>query len=86
MVTKKDIIEKIRREHRLTSCLYEGNGLVQRKGRFRVQAVADFYKNATEEERKAMQEITAKELWGMAAKDVMLFDMLKRKKKKGRWS
>lgn len=77
--TKKDIIEKISGE--FFKATFFGDSK-QFKCRHNNKTVGSFYKNATEDERKAMQEITSKELWGRAAHDTMLHETLNQIKKK----
>ena len=80
MVTKKDMIKKISSEfHKM---VFFGDSKQFKMRHSENKVVGAFYKNATDDERKAMQQITSKELFGVAAKDTLLYDTLEQIKKK----
>lgn len=80
-VSKKDMVEKISGE--FFKSVFFGDSKQFRARHPENRVVGSFYKNATEEEKTAMQQITSEELFGVAAKDTMLYDTLEciRKKK-----
>lgn len=81
MITKKDVIEKIQDEFRKAIHFGNSKDFVQRQGK---SIVGDFWKNASKEERIVMREISSKELFGIAARDTMLYDILEVNKAKNK--
>jgi len=77
---KKVILEKIKWEYRKTSCIYDGNGIIQRRNN---KPLADFFKNSTPEELEAMSQITSDDLNKLGMEDLMfMFRYVESKPKK----